>query len=86
MWEPLIPQAASCHIVKGQFREFHANQFGAHIFHWQLGSRNLFRGTMLVTGACLLWTLLLYMPYAYYMASFTYANGDEPGWDQREEK
>lgn len=26
-----------------------------------------------------LWTLLLYLPYAFYMASFTYANGDEPG-------
>ena len=42
-------------------------------------ARNLFQGTMLVSGACLLWTLLLYLPYAFYMASFTYANGDEPG-------
>ncbi|CAK9106774.1 unnamed protein product [Durusdinium trenchii] len=40
---------------------------------------NLFQGTLLVSGACLLWTLLLYLPYAFYMASFTYANGDEPG-------
>jgi len=41
--------------------------------------RNLMGGTLLVVGACVLWTLLLYLPYAYYMASFTYARGDEPG-------
>jgi len=37
------------------------------------------KGTLLVLAACLLWTALLYLPYAHYMASFSYANGDEPG-------
>jgi len=27
----------------------------------------------------LAWTVLLYLPYEHYMASFSYANGDEPG-------
>eukprot|EP00441_Pelagodinium_beii_P015297 CAMPEP_0197655374 /NCGR_PEP_ID=MMETSP1338-20131121/39413_1 /TAXON_ID=43686 ORGANISM="Pelagodinium beii, Strain RCC1491" /NCGR_SAMPLE_ID=MMETSP1338 /ASSEMBLY_ACC=CAM_ASM_000754 /LENGTH=918 /DNA_ID=CAMNT_0043231009 /DNA_START=31 /DNA_END=2787 /DNA_ORIENTATION=+ len=29
--------------------------------------------------SCCAWTVLLYMPYAMYMSSFSYANGDEPG-------
>jgi len=39
----------------------------------------LFRGTLFVFGACLGWTFILYLPYAFYMSSFSYANGDEPG-------
>ena len=26
-----------------------------------------------------MWTFILYIPYALYMSSFSYANGDEPG-------
>ncbi|CAJ1329462.1 unnamed protein product [Effrenium voratum] len=29
--------------------------------------------------SCAIWTFILYIPYAFYMASFSYANGDEPG-------
>jgi len=29
--------------------------------------------------ACCIWTVVLYIPYALYMASFSFANGDEPG-------
>lgn len=29
--------------------------------------------------SCAVWTFLLYIPYALYMSSFSYANGDEPG-------
>lgn len=29
--------------------------------------------------SCLIWTFILYIPYALYMSSFSYANGDEPG-------
>lgn len=29
--------------------------------------------------SCAIWTFILYIPYALYMASFSYANGDEPG-------
>jgi len=29
--------------------------------------------------ACSIWTFILYIPYALYMSSFSYANGDEPG-------
>ncbi|CAJ1341936.1 unnamed protein product [Effrenium voratum] len=29
---------------------------------------------------CLAWTVLLYLPYAHYMATFSYANGDEPSF------
>lgn len=32
-----------------------------------------------LVASCAVWTFLLYIPYAYYMASFSYANGDEPG-------
>jgi len=39
----------------------------------------LFSGTLLVFGACLAWTVILYLPYAFYMSSFSYAHGDEPG-------
>jgi len=39
----------------------------------------LIKGTMVVVAACLAWTLVLYLPYAHYMASFTYEHGDEPG-------
>jgi len=46
----------------------------SHERHGQLVS-----GTVLVMAACLAWTILLYLPYAHYMASFSYANGDEPG-------
>mmetsp|Transcript_94265 Transcript_94265/g.224431 ORF Transcript_94265/g.224431 Transcript_94265/m.224431 type:complete len:955 (+) Transcript_94265:115-2979(+) len=27
---------------------------------------------------CMAWTVVLYLPYAHYMAAFSYANGDEP--------
>jgi hypothetical protein len=37
------------------------------------------KGVFLVLGACALWTFLLYLPYAFYMSSFSYARGDEPG-------
>jgi len=37
------------------------------------------KGALIVLGACAMWTVLLYLPYASYMASFTYARGDEPG-------
>lgn len=30
--------------------------------------------------ACAVWTFLLYLPYAFYMSSFSYAHGDEPGF------
>jgi len=39
----------------------------------------LVRGTVLVIAACQAWTFVLYLPYAYYMASFTYEHGNEPG-------
>jgi len=29
--------------------------------------------------ACCIWTVVLYIPYASYMSSFSFANGDEPG-------
>jgi len=37
------------------------------------------KGALLVLGSCAAWTVFLYLPYAFYMASFTYARGDEPG-------
>jgi len=37
------------------------------------------KGILAVLGGCFAWTVLLYLPYAYYVASFSYANGDEPG-------
>ena len=30
-------------------------------------------------GGCLLWTVIFYIPYAHYLASFSYANGDKAG-------
>lgn len=33
----------------------------------------------ITTATAVVWTVLLYLPYAKYMASFSYANGDEPG-------
>jgi len=35
--------------------------------------------TLYLILACCVWTFLLYIPYAMYMGSFSYANGDEPG-------
>jgi len=33
----------------------------------------------MMTISLLAWTCLLYLPYAHYMGSFSYSNGDEPG-------
>jgi len=49
-----------------------------HITEAQRGGR-LFTASVNLLLACTAWTVLLYIPYAYYMASFSYANGDEPG-------
>mmetsp|Transcript_83193 Transcript_83193/g.146958 ORF Transcript_83193/g.146958 Transcript_83193/m.146958 type:complete len:918 (+) Transcript_83193:78-2831(+) len=35
--------------------------------------------TLWLVLSCCAWTVLLYIPYAMYMSSFSYANGDEPG-------
>ena len=32
-----------------------------------------------LAASCAVWTFILYIPYALYMSSFSYANGDEPG-------
>lgn len=50
-------------------------------FHVNKGERQamFLNGVLMVIGACVCWTAVLYMPYAYYMASFSYAHGDEPG-------
>lgn len=39
----------------------------------------VFRGCFYMLMALVLWTVVLYIPYAHYMASFSFANGDEPG-------
>jgi len=36
-------------------------------------------GGLLVVGACLAWAVFLYLPFAHYVNSFSYANGDAPG-------
>jgi len=37
------------------------------------------KAVVITFSTSLAWTVLLYLPYAHYMASFSYANGDEPG-------
>jgi len=44
----------------------------------QIAAR-LGKGVMVMTISLVCWTGLLYVPYAHYMGSFSYANGDEPG-------
>jgi hypothetical protein len=39
----------------------------------------LMLSTLALVVSCAIWTFLLYIPYALYMSSFSYANGDEPG-------
>lgn len=39
----------------------------------------LLLSTLILVLCCAIWTFLLYIPYALYMSSFSYANGDEPG-------
>jgi len=39
---------------------------------------NLINGLVAIIFAQTLWALLFYLPYAYYMAAFTYAHGDTP--------
>jgi len=39
----------------------------------------LSKGVVMMTISLLAWTCLLYLPYAHYMGSFSYSNGDEPG-------
>lgn len=41
-------------------------------------NRRLFKGWIIMGVSILLWTVVLYLPYAHYMGSFSYANGDEP--------
>jgi len=36
------------------------------------------KGWLIMIVTCILWTTLLYLPYAHYMSSFTYEHGDEP--------
>lgn len=51
-----------------------------------LGSRTRQRNTKMAIGcvfviaALLLWSIAFYLPYAYYVTAFTYANGNEPSW------
>jgi len=40
---------------------------------------NVGKGVLWMTVSLVAWTGLLYMPYAHYMGSFSFANGDEPG-------
>jgi len=51
-------------------------------FHVTAAQRKfkLLRAFMLVLGACVLWTVMMYLPYAMYMVSFTYQQGDAPGY------
>jgi hypothetical protein len=39
----------------------------------------LFKGCNVMLLSLALWTIVLYLPYAHYMGSFSYANHDEPG-------
>jgi hypothetical protein len=41
-------------------------------------NQRLFKGWIIMGVSILLWTVVLYLPYAHYMGSFSYANGDEP--------
>mmetsp|Transcript_58178 Transcript_58178/g.104120 ORF Transcript_58178/g.104120 Transcript_58178/m.104120 type:complete len:1085 (+) Transcript_58178:48-3302(+) len=49
-----------------------------HVTEAEIGGR-LFAGTIKMLIALTGWTVLLYLPYAHYMGSFSYANGDKPG-------
>jgi hypothetical protein len=40
----------------------------------------LFKGCCWMAMALIGWTVILYIPYAHYMSSFTYSNGDEPSF------
>jgi len=41
-------------------------------------NNRLRKGWVIMGVSVLLWTVILYLPYARYMGSFSYANGDEP--------
>jgi hypothetical protein len=41
--------------------------------------KRMLKSYLITIGTAVVWTVLLYLPYARYMASFSYANGDEPG-------
>lgn len=49
-----------------------------HVDETQIAAR-LSKGVMNMAICLCAWTFLLYAPYAHYMGSFSYANGDEPG-------
>jgi len=64
----------------------HTEVFAPEGLQWQnmhvtSGTRfgRLFFAVITVMAACAAWTVLLYLPYAHYETSFSYANGDEPG-------
>lgn len=49
-----------------------------HITEAEIGGR-MFAGVIKMIIALVGWTVILYLPYAHYMGSFSYANGDKPG-------
>eukprot|EP00913_Durusdinium_trenchii_P004547 g4223.t1 len=42
-------------------------------------TRRIMLALLALAVSCTIWTFILYIPYALYMSSFSYANGDEPG-------
>lgn len=45
--------------------------------------KKLARGAVIVIGALIGWAVCFYLPYAFYMASFSYARGDQPTYFAR---
>jgi len=41
-------------------------------------TKKMLAGCLFILLALALWSVLFYLPYAYYVTAFTYANGDEP--------
>jgi len=66
------PMETCCYAPEGLFWEnFHVS---TQVRGWKIAL-----STMALLASCCAWTFLLYIPYALYMASFSFANGDEPG-------
>mmetsp|Transcript_145866 Transcript_145866/g.254470 ORF Transcript_145866/g.254470 Transcript_145866/m.254470 type:complete len:1035 (-) Transcript_145866:122-3226(-) len=50
-----------------------------HGSDWQARLVRLALGVLLIIAALLVWALCIYLPYAYYVCSFSYARGESPG-------
>eukprot|EP00931_Biecheleriopsis_adriatica_P023960 TRINITY_DN15023_c0_g1_i1.p1 TRINITY_DN15023_c0_g1~~TRINITY_DN15023_c0_g1_i1.p1 ORF type:complete len:948 (+),score=182.05 TRINITY_DN15023_c0_g1_i1:86-2929(+) len=70
---------ATCQLKE---EEFEPEAIFWHNLHVTPAEQNAkFRsGGLLVFIAAMAWTVILYLPYAHYMAEFSYANGDEPSF------